>query len=240
MVKNYISGGHSFVGDIIGMAVRHLDKDEFIKAKGFLEEAIELDPNNDFIRQKLALATYKSKYPDHHSALKEALGVLDSLNLEKTTDPETLGLAGAIFKRLWEELGEKGYLEKSISYYQRGYIIKKDYYNGINLAFLHNLQASIQENCEEAIADYILANRIRKNVVSICLNLYHKENFSERSDKYWILATLEEAFYCLNDIDNYNIYKERAQAIANEKWQRETTELQISKLKELISKKPQI
>ena len=49
-------------------------------------------------------------------ALKEALQILSQLNLDTTTDPETLGLAGAIYKRLWEELNEMEYLDKSITH----------------------------------------------------------------------------------------------------------------------------
>ncbi|MBP2079772.1 TRAFs-binding domain-containing protein [Oceanobacillus polygoni] len=226
------------LGNIIESAIRHLDKDEFIEAKSLLKHANTIDPNNEYILQKLALATYKSKYPSHIEALKEALEIVESLNPEKTTDPETLGLSGAINKRLWEELNEKTYLQKSISNYEKGFYIKNDYYNGINLAYLYNVQASIEEEFNQAITDYIIANRIREKVISICKELYEQGNFNERSDKYWIVATLEEAYFAVGNLEKYEHFKKAATSIATDNWERKTTESQIVKLNELLEKSP--
>ncbi len=226
------------LGNIIEKAINAMDDDDFLRAKGMFKYALSIDPNNEYIIQKLVLATYKSKYPDHITALNEALSILKSMNIEKTTNPETLGLAGAIHKRLWEESEEVDHLNKAISYYQKGFYIKNDYYNGINTAYLLNVRGSIAGNKDDAIADYILANRIRKEVIDICKSLYNEDNFKDRSDQYWIVATLEEAYYALGIMEKYSVMVGIAKSLASENWKRETTETQIGKLKDLLDQSP--
>ncbi|USK34721.1 DUF4071 domain-containing protein [Bacillus sp. F19] len=225
------------LGNIIETANIFFSKNDFHAAKCVLEHAAQIDPNNDYILQKLTLATYKSKLPNHVDALNEALGFLERLNIDITTDPESLGLAGAIYKRLWEEVGEIDYLNKSIFYYEKGFYIRNDYYNGINLAYLYNVRAnnnSKMNNKHESIADFIIANRIRQKVIDICEALFVQDSFKERSDKYWIVATMEEAYYGLGNINKYKEFSEVARTLSNVEWERETTKIQISKIKKLI------
>jgi tetratricopeptide (TPR) repeat protein len=226
------------LGSIIEKATDALNKDDFMLAKALFEHARSIDFNNEYIIQKLALSTYKSKYPSHVEALKEALSVLEVLKLEKTTDPETLGLAGAIYKRLWEEQDCIASLNKAILFYEKGFYIKNDYYNGVNIAYLLNVRGSIAENQYEAIADYTVANRIRTKVIEICENLYNDNHFSERSDKYWIVATLEESYFALDLSEKYTKMKEVSKSLSKGNWERETTEQQISKLKALLDGSP--
>ncbi|WP_257008398.1 DUF4071 domain-containing protein [Bacillus sp. FJAT-45350] len=226
------------LGSIIESAVNALEKDEFLTAKSLFQIANSIDPQNDFILHKLALSTYKSKSPSHVEALKEALLIIKPLDLDNTTDPETLGIAGAVFKRLWEELKEVAYLDKSISYYEKGFYIKNDYYNGINLAYLYNVRGSIADDSNNLIADYIIANRVRCKVINICERLYGDANFTDRSDQYWIVATLEEAYFGIRDTEKYIEKSEVAKSLSKENWERETTEVQISKIETLLEKSP--
>ena len=67
-----------------------------------------------------ALCTYKD--PDLPTAAKldRALDLLDKAdNLACTTDQETLGQAGAIFKNKWEAGGNLQHLERSLAYSMR-------------------------------------------------------------------------------------------------------------------------
>src|SRR5205823_1570511 len=89
-----------------------------------------------YILQRLALATYKSKLPTEKDALLEADGILHKLNPITSNDTETLGLWGAVHKRLWDLTKDQKYLDDAIRAYERGFYIKNDYYNGINYAFL--------------------------------------------------------------------------------------------------------
>lgn len=226
------------LSNIIEQAKNAMDNEsDFMKAKMLFTEAHAIDNTNVYIIQKLALATYKSKQPSHVEALFQALDILSALNTESSTDPETLGLCGAIYKRLWEEIGDVDFLNKSIYHYERGFYIKNDYYNGINLAFLLNIRGSTSDDNDDCVADFVLANRVRKHVVDICEKLI-AHDFDSRSDQYWILATMEEALFALGIPEKYNLIKVQAQKVSNATWQRATTEGQIDKLGELLKMSP--
>lgn len=225
------------LSSIIEDAQKALDKDDFLTAKTLFQLAHNIDKTNHYVIQKLVLSTYKSKHPSYVSSLFEALKILDILKPDDSTDPETLGLAGAINKRLWEELKDPGYLDKSICYYTKGFYIKNDYYNGINLAYLLNERGNVQSGYD-AITDIVLANRIREKVILICNQLMNDPNFKDRSDQYWIIATLEEAYFGIEDDLKYHEIKEQAKSLAKENWERKTTEDQIEKLRVLLEKSP--
>lgn len=229
--------GKTTLSQIVEEAENALKLDDFIKAKTLFSFARSLDMNNIYIIQRLALATYKAKQPNHVEALNEALKILESASPEHTTDPETLGLAGAIYKRLWEELAEKKYLDLSVKYYEKGFYIQHDYYNGINFAYLLNVRGSISAY-PDSIADYVIASRVRSEVLQICENLLNSEGFHDRRDKYWIVATLEEAYFGLGDKIKYLKAKEQALEITKARSERETTETQIKKLEGLLSDSP--
>ena len=71
-----------------------------------LNAAREIDSNNVYLLQQLVLATYKGGLPSKVDALNNARELLGALEPDKSTDTETLGMAGAIYKRLWEETAE--------------------------------------------------------------------------------------------------------------------------------------
>jgi hypothetical protein len=92
------------------------------------------------VAQQRALCTYKDPDLLVDEKLDSALNILKTGDdLERTTDRETLGLAGAIYKRKWEVTGQERDLNDSLSFYQRGYETgtNQDYgWNGINAAFI--------------------------------------------------------------------------------------------------------
>lgn len=156
---------------ILENAQNAMDEDNFLVAKSLYQSALKIDSNSIYIKQKKVLATYKSKYPDSLSALNEAHDLLQTLDPENTTDPETLGLFGAVCKRLWEITEERVWLNKAISYYEKGFYIKNDYYNGINFSYLLNVRGSISAK-NDAIADFVFATRVRYRVIDICNSCY--------------------------------------------------------------------
>lgn len=221
------------LSELINKGITALDNDKFPNAIKYFREALRID-NNPYIVQKIVLATYKSKKPSMEVSLKNALKILNKLSPETSHDPETLGLAGAINKRLWEKTNRKTYLNKAISFYERGFYFKNDYYNGINYAYLLNVR-SVNSKGNDVIADYILANRIREKVVKICDKLL-KKNFDQRGDQYWVLATLEEAYYALGKVAEYKAIVKKAKRKSKVKWERETTVCQINKLDKLLTR----
>jgi len=75
-----------------------------------------MQPDDPYILQQLALATYKSEQPNKKASLTEARNILSRLAPQTSSDAETVGLWGAIHKRLWEE--SKSYARRSRSFYR--------------------------------------------------------------------------------------------------------------------------
>ena len=112
-----------------------------------------------------------------------------------STDPETLGLSGAINKRLFELNNDLEYLDRAIRFYERGFFVKQDYYNGINVAYMYTQRANLMADRYDAIVSYGHANMIRQNVIEICRELIDDEDgFASRGDKQWVYMTLAEAY----------------------------------------------
>jgi tetratricopeptide (TPR) repeat protein len=191
------------LSELINIAEDARKDGEFKTAKKNYQKALELDPNNPFLIQRMALATYKSKQPDAETALRDAEKILAPLSPDTITDPETLGLSGAINKRLYDITKDETYLRKAIRFYERGFYIKQDYYNGINVAYLYNVAASVATDKKQALALYYHAKMIREEVIELCNALITSENFNERGDGQWIYQTLAEAYKGIGDQQNY-------------------------------------
>ncbi len=151
--------------------------------------------------------TYKSKDKDEDdevaiAALKKAENILEeSCQLSISNDPETLGLGGAINKRLHERTGDIVYFEKAIDCYERGFYVKQDYYNGINAAFMYTLKANLIDDEFDAIVCYGRAKMIRQKVAVICLDLVAQEGFENRGDCEWVYQTLAQAYLGMEQED---------------------------------------
>jgi hypothetical protein len=236
-------------------------KGDWVKAKVLLEEIREMrragasetsagqqveNPEDPDVLQRLALATYKSKYPTPEEALKAARDLLKLLEPQTTNDTETLGLWGSVHKRLWELTKESSYLDEAVRAYERGFYLRNDYYNGINYAYLLNERAAHPIGFAEAVADYVQARRVRKEVISIC-NEWLESNaptaplppgskFPEK--RYWVLATLAEAQIGLEEEALGQQRLEEAFAAAPEGWMKESTQEQVIKLKALQAASP--
>ncbi len=229
---------------------------DWITAKVFLSKIRKnsklenQDKEDPYTLQRLALATYKSKSPTELDSLKEAQGLLKLLDPTTSNDPETLGLWGAVHKRLWELSNEQINLDEAINAYERGFYLRNDYYNGINYAFLLNTRAAKSAETAEAIADFIQARRIRKEVIKICNTWLNNnpepkgpdansgilENYSK--SRYWVEATIGEAYVGLEDEELANKKLQEIYSNASEKWMQETTQQQIERLQKLLSNSP--
>lgn len=227
---------------LVQEAEKALQENNFIVAKALFADLHKKMPSEISFVQKLTLATYKAELPSKVEALKEARHLLEGLNPAQSTDPETLGLLQAVHKRLWNLTEERSSLEEAIWSSEKAFYLKNDYYNGINLAFLYNVRASISES-DDAVADNILAQRTRRRVVAICEALLEQfkgqtsDHPTDRDAKYWALATLAEAWTGLGDGDKARNYLNEAIALEPRppKWMIQSTEEQLQKLRELLS-----
>jgi len=145
--------------EAIGLCKELKELDEFGYAwrllKRFREsDDIKSDDARDLeFRQVIALCTYKDTHINDEHRLVRALEILDEGgDLKDSDSPETLGLAGAIHKRLWQVRRDKQELERSLQYYRRGHgadhatgYKQKQGYPGINAAFVLDLLASLDK-----------------------------------------------------------------------------------------------
>lgn len=232
--------GDQSAKELLDQALAARDKEDFALAKGLLQAVRQMRPNDDYVVQQLALVTYKGKKPDPKAALEEARTMLTSLNPDSSNDPETLGLWGAVHKRLWDATADRKNLDESIAAYERGFYLKQDYYNGINYAFLLNVRAAQEEregDKAEAIADFVLARRARREVLKICQQALEAGPTSD-DDRYWILATMWEAAVGLEDEAEALKWGQQTGESKAQSWMRETTQTQLEKLKSLLAVSP--
>ncbi len=214
---------------------------DFITAKSLLAVVRTMMPMDKYVAQRLALATYKSKLPTPESALNEAASILESLEPASSTDSETLGLYGAVYKRLWDATKATPHLDKAIWAHEKGFYVKNDYYNGINLAFLLNVRAALKTATEpaEAIADFVIAQRTRRRVLTLCEGLLGSTPAPKGVDEYWIRATMAEAYAGLGDDAKAQELLDGAKALPGvAAWMLQTTDEQLARLRDLVAQSP--
>jgi tetratricopeptide (TPR) repeat protein len=223
------------LSDLTVAAEAAMAAEDFETAKDRFAAARELHLD-DYLTQRLALATYKSKVPTAVAALQRAKAILTELNPSVSNDPETLGLWGAVHKRLWEATSERAHLDTAILAYERGFDIRNDYYNGINLAFLLNVRAELSAPAER-IADFIDAERVRRRVIPLCDNLL-TSGLAAEDERYWVAATLAEAFLGIGDEASSDAWLDEARRLSADTWKRTTTAEQLEKLRSLLEPSP--
>jgi len=200
-------------------------------------------PGDPFIVQQLALTTYKGKQPDAKTALAEARKILFELQPQTTNDPETLGIWGAIHKRMWELDSKPEDLDEAIRSYGKGFNLKDDYYNGINYAFMLNARASVSTERADAIADFVWARRVRQRVIELCeqrlaAGVKDDHGNDDLEQLFWLRATLIEALVGTGQSARAVSEKDKAIAEAPESWMAGSLEEQLGKLEQLLTKAP--
>ncbi|TDH21457.1 DUF4071 domain-containing protein [Segetibacter sp. 3557_3] len=240
-------------------------RQDFATAKALFESATLIGKakgqtagaNNDaYLVHRLALATYKARKPDPVTSLKNALELLGQLDLNHTNDPETVALAGAIEKHLYELGQPEDHLSNAILYFQRGYYLLNNRYNGINLAYMLNCRAnsSLCLNKQEQVADLVYAGHTRRRVLLICDNdakqLADRESRALNSaadnietvrqqafnneQKFWIEVNRAEAYFGLGMFEEYKSSVDKASSIEHDQWMMDAFQKQIDKIRLLL------
>lgn len=171
------------------------------------------------VYQQSALCTYKDSDLPADSRLDRALEILgEAEDLSQTRNQETLGLAGAIYKRKWEFDNQRAQLERSLFYYLRGYAegVEGDRgYTGINAAFILDLLAHQESTeAERAAADGEERRRldarreqaasIRRHVADKVAAMVDEPRHDWLQGKWWFYATVAEAYFGLGARDSFN------------------------------------
>lgn len=195
-----------------------------------------------FFAQQHALCTYKDPDLPYTERADRALEILSEVqNLNETTDQETLGLAGAIFKYKWAADGQRMNLERSLAYYLRGYKVdpEGDYgYTGIHAAFVLDVIA-LQEQKEStkagveavtAVERRNEARRIREDIAAHLPGLARLPGNERLEKQWWFLVTIAEALFGLQRYDEARYWLRDALALEVVDWEFESTARQLARL----------
>lgn len=201
-------------------------KGDFDFAKTLLHAVRKMRPDDPYVTQRLAVATFKSEKPTPQQALEEARDLLKTLNPESSNDIWTLGLWGTVHERLWKVTSDQAHLNEALRAYERSFNQRRDYFNGIHEAFLRNVRATKSDNRAEAIADFIIAQRLRREVIPICEEWLKstkppsgesaaaKRALNEHlEEKSWVMATIAEAYMGTGDDAKAQQYFDESEAV---------------------------
>jgi hypothetical protein len=190
----------------------------FARAKKFACANMTLKDNLPYIITRQAVCTYKSKKPNEAISLETAKNILEELQPQKTIDTEVLGLMGAIHKRQYELNNDINDLTNSIDFYEKGFLLKRDYYNGINASFMMYKKALLLKEQNQEWEDLKLkADYIRNSVLEISVKLENEEDFAKKQDAIWILFTIAEAYNYKNNATKMKEYETKAINLAIER-----------------------
>ncbi len=220
-------------GGLIALGKSLVQEQEFGYARRVLEHVTTDDPGERLqLAQQRALATYKDHDLRAAGALEAALELLGDLTAY--SDAETLGLAGAVYKRLWEVTGQRRHLDLALACYRRGYDDRggEHAYPGINAAFVSDVLAeedaedtrlvdAPQTRAQERRAE---AERIRREIVTALAPV------AAGSPGWWDAATLVEANLGLGDYQEARQWAAKAPAAGVAPWQLESTARQLTAL----------
>ena len=172
--------------------------------------------------------------------------------MQTTTDQETLGLVGSIYKLKWQLEAQKGHLERSLAYYLRGYQqgVTGDYgYTGINAAFILDLLASLESReAKKAGTEFATsaprtgeAKRIREDLAVSLPPLAEPAGKKWLTDTWWFLATIAEALFGLKRYDDALQWLTKAKALKGvARWEQEATTRQLASLAQLHAELEQL
>lgn len=214
----------------------HMLEDEFAEAAKLWKKVAESVPSEDYFIQQQALSVYKSKEPSENTALADALGIIEKLVPDgDSNDPETLGLTGAIYKRMWLLNLDIECLKKAIKYYEKGFQIRNDYYTGENYALCLDMMSSVEDDEDEKIYYLIAAKKARKQIIGILEDVESATDDGEISVEFkWAVATLSNCYYGLGEDEKGEKFEKLFVSLAEAKWEKETFQENKNKLFELI------
>jgi hypothetical protein len=222
------------VGVLIDSFLDARAREEWTVASALLGSIAALKPGDAYVVQQLALATYKGGQPDVETSLDKARSILAELAPESSNDPETLGIWGAIHKRLWDARGERSDLDESVRSYGKGFYLKDDSYNGINYAFMLDVRAA-ETAGDDAVADRVWARRVRERVIEVVMPLLaagvtNDDGEPDREEHFWLRATLVEAYAGTGRTAEADALRAEAEADVPEGWMRTSLNDQLTAL----------
>jgi tetratricopeptide (TPR) repeat protein len=220
-----LAARESHIYAIVEKAKDLMDKSDFSESIIYWEKATRIIPTEDYFIQQLALATYKSKIPSEFSALTDALGIIEKLAPEgESKDPETLGIIGAINKRMWLLNDDVEFLKRAEESYRQGFLISNDFYTGENYALCLNILGSKVKNEDEKIFYRISAIKVREKIIYLLSDIKNSIEEGFMNDNKWAYASLANCYFGLKDDENGNKMENAFKAVVIADWELSTYE----------------
>lgn len=202
----------------------------FFEAAKLWNKARTMIPHETYFTQQAALCTYKSKIPSELDALIKALEIIKELDIENTNDPETLGIAGAIYKNLYWLTKDKTQLNNAIDSYKRGFVLSNDYYTGENYALCLDLKAENEKERDEKTYLKVEARKCREKIIEIVESYISDSDDKDSIDK-WMYATLSHCYLALGKVEQSENYEKQFLFKKPASWEIETYNKNKQKIK---------
>lgn len=208
---------------LVERAKELMSKSDFIEASKLWQKASERAENEPYFIQQKALCTYKSKSPSERTALIDAIAIINELEPDGiTNDPETLGITGAIYKRLWLLDNDIEQLNRAINYYGKCFKIRSDYYTGENYALCLEFMSKENIDPDEKIYFKIEAKRTRERIINLLYEMYQDESFIQRNDKMWVYATLSNCYLADDNMEKAKEFETLFESENPVEWEKQT------------------
>jgi hypothetical protein len=190
-------------------ALAFMKQKDFSAAERTWRKLSEIIENEPYFIQQQALCRYKSEDPSPTLALQDALTIITKLDPDgDTTDPETLGITGAIYKNLYRQHKDVDYLNRAICYYQKCYIVRRDYYTGENYAHCLELKANESASENEKIYLRFEAEKTRQAIIDQLLTIL-SDSGEKRIDQKWLYATLSNCYLAIGNHEGAKTYEDK-------------------------------
>jgi hypothetical protein len=125
--------------------------------------------------------------------LEDAKTIISQI-VNENNDSETLGIAGAICKKIYLINKDKYILKQAIEYYEKGFKLNNNYYNGENYAMCVEYMYLAEDSNDLKIHYRVLSQMIREETLFIAKDLEIELLNSDEEDK-WLYATLANLIY---------------------------------------------
>jgi predicted acylesterase/phospholipase RssA len=226
--------------EVIERLEEHFPK-ELLKKEASGDEEQKKKDKALWLQQRKALCTYKNEDEHVSVRLPKALKILEYIGLtDPSRDPETLCLAGAVYKRLWEYRGGIEDIQASLAFYRRAWdsnpAIDRGY-GGVNAAFILDILASQARKAESKAGKQAKdskryedeARELRIKMMEYLPGLIEKleEKAKAKGEvhkkDYWLYVTLAEVYMGLKQYEEAGHCLKQARALTDDIWKLQTT-----------------
>ncbi len=125
-------------------------------------------------------------------------------------------------KRLWLLTNDRIQLDAAIRFYGRGFEVRRDYYNGENLATCYGYRADVQTDPAEAQYDRMSARKVRLTLIDLLTDAMALPTFEDRSDRRWVFATMANCSFAIGRPEEGDKYEAAFLAENPDDWEKET------------------